>query len=1001
MLVQASRPAAVVSPRPIGQPSGAATFADLGSQVVLKAATTYPAPVEIVEPPPVSLTASDGSGLRLVAYKARAVVHGPLAFTELHLTFANPEDRVREGRFQLALPEGSAISRLAMKTSAGWQEAEVVELTKARRVYEDFLHRAQDPALLEREAGNQFRARIFPIPAKATKELIVSFSQELASPTDDYQLPLRGLPQIDALDIAAAVAGADGRKKWTRMSKRGWVPDANFAASRSGGARALRAGGFFASYVTPTPSGKRAAIGAMTIAFDTSASRSPGFARSVDDVIAAIKGLAASGDPELAVFAFDQEVAPIYRGKASGFGERQRSRLRARRPMGASNLGLALETAAQIGHPRLVIVGDAVATAGAKEPSELVALARDLTALGRVDVVVRGGIRDRDAAMALTSAKGGAVIDGDRLKPPAIARALGEQVAHGVAVRVPGARWVYPSRLDGVLAGQTRVVYGDLGNASALAVQVGGKTERPRTAKAPVAMLRRAVARAEIARLEARLAAMGADADGKKRALMRERIIAVSTTNRVLSRFTGLLVLETEQDYRRFEIDRKSLVDILTVSANGEVVATRRSDLVIPVNQPDKPEKVTGKADKKKQKELAKAEDKPEPDARIPAAKPVAGDDDDDDHSGDGEADKDADGIVDAVDVAEEPAPAAPPPPARNQTERTSELSSDSVEGELARPGPDNSAAEEEKTGPPPITGRFAVVRGHVEARRIDKALVEALAWHREKPGDVMALVALGEALEAAGHQRLAARAYGSIIDLFPSRADLRRYAGMRLARLDAGVDIAADSFAAAVSSRPDHLTGHRLLAHAHARAGRYDQAMKALEAGLDRNYPSGRFAGGKRVMSEELAIIGAAWIAAKPGVANDVRARLAGRKLEPAGPTVRFVLSWETDANDVDFHIYDGRGGHASYQNTKLPSGGELYADITNGYGPECFAIEGEPSAGPYRMRAHYYSRGPMGYGIGQLEIVKWDGVKLSVEARPFVVMNDGAYLELGSFGG
>jgi hypothetical protein len=41
------------------------------------------------------------------------------------------------------------------------------------------------------------------------------------------------------------------------------------------------------------------------------------------------------------------------------------------------------------------------------------------------------------------------------------------------------------------------------------------------------------------------------------------------------------------------------------------------------------------------------------------------------------------------------------------------------------------------------------------------------------------------------------------------------------------------------------------------------------------------------------------------------------------------------------------------------------------------------------------------MGYGIGQLEIVSWDGKTLSVEARPFVVMNDGAYLELGTFGG
>ena len=36
---------------------------------------------------PLSLTASDGSGLKLMSLEARAVISGPLAYTELHLTF--------------------------------------------------------------------------------------------------------------------------------------------------------------------------------------------------------------------------------------------------------------------------------------------------------------------------------------------------------------------------------------------------------------------------------------------------------------------------------------------------------------------------------------------------------------------------------------------------------------------------------------------------------------------------------------------------------------------------------------------------------------------------------------------------------------------------------------------------------------------------------------------------------------------------------------------------
>ncbi|CAN0569193.1 unnamed protein product, partial [Laminaria digitata] len=145
---------------------------------------------------PLSLTASDGTGLKLVAMSAQGVVEGPLAFTELKLRFNNPESRVREGRFRITLPENASISRFAMKIGNRWQEGEVVERQKARRVYEDFLHRRQDPALLEQAAGNEFTARVFPIPAHADKELIISYSHELKGSQEPYRIPLKGLPLV-------------------------------------------------------------------------------------------------------------------------------------------------------------------------------------------------------------------------------------------------------------------------------------------------------------------------------------------------------------------------------------------------------------------------------------------------------------------------------------------------------------------------------------------------------------------------------------------------------------------------------------------------------------------------------------------------------------------------------------------------------------------------------------------------------------------------------------
>jgi tetratricopeptide (TPR) repeat protein len=285
------------------------------------------------------------------------------------------------------------------------------------------------------------------------------------------------------------------------------------------------------------------------------------------------------------------------------------------------------------------------------------------------------------------------------------------------------------------------------------------------------------------------------------------------------------------------------------------------------------------------------------------------------------------------------------------------------------------------------------------------KAAIEsAYAWHREEPGDVMALVALGEALERAKETKAAARVYGSIVDLFPARADMRRFAGQRLERLgDTGKAEALDTFAKAEEERPDHPQSHRLVAFARLREGDYAGAFAAAVRGKEQRYPRGRFRGVEQILKEDLGLIAAAWIKAEPGRREEILAKLAeaGGTREDE-PSLRFLLSWETDANDVDFHIHDAGGGHAFYKQPELPSGGRLYADVTTGYGPECFTIRlpREKRSESYRLEAHYYSRGPMGYGMGKLEIIDHDGKGgLTFEERPFVVMADGAYVDLGTY--
>lgn len=1010
-------------------------------------------PEEIEASSPIQLTASDGTGLTLVALEANGLLEPPLAFTELRLTFENPRDEVIEGRFRIALPPGAALSRFAMKIGDSWQEGEVVERQRARQVYEDFLHRRQDPALLEQEAGNEFSARVFPIPPRSRKELIVSYSHAMARAGEPYVLPLHGLSEVGRLDVRvflgdrpasdAAASNLGGEVKERRvveLHKQNWTPDRDFeigqdrVAARAG----LRQANLAVVRVSPPVDAVPQEISGLYVLVDSSASRALGYGTQVRRLGELVAGLrnGAGGPTPLGVAAFDQEVVPIFEGSANGFGTAEARRLGERRPLGASDLHKALgwlgDQLAKNNrkYPRVLLLTDGVATAGETETRALKAAVQALGAHGvqRLDVLAVGGLRDEAVLRELTT--GNLPHDGQRIDGAAPLEEIGRRLTlacrSGIKVAVDGASWVWPETLDGVQPGDETLVYADLPASRPLRLTLDGRpvaVGEPASAERP--LLERAWIQARMDRLmHLREGALGSDED-LRRALARE-VAELSIQHRVLSPFTALLVLETEHDYARFGLDRRALANILTVGPGGlDVLARSRPNSGPATRIAAEPQKARdlealqslGYVGAPASEAAAGVEVSREADIEAGVEGGVEG----------GVAGGVVGGMVGGVaggvaggspgGMASIPPPPPPPPPAMPMPRRAAPVQPSEVPEEVPtvedvivedadrrqeRPRAREEREEEKEKRTAPYTGRFAEVQEHLAAGRIAPARAVAEAWSAEAPGDVLALLALGEAWEAAGETSAAARAYGSLIDLFPSRADLRRLAGERLERLgDAGLGLAIDTYRKAALDRPDHLSGHRLLAWALLRAGRFEEAFEALENGLEQKYPDGRFAGAERVLQEDLGLLAAAWLKAEPARRDEVQDRLDAQDAEIASrPSVRFVLSWETDANDVDLHVWDRRGAHASYNQKSLPSGGELYADVTTGYGPECFAI-GEPDAAPYRLGVHYYRRGPMGYGMGTVQVVEHDGEGgISVEPRPFVVMADNAMVDVGLVG-
>src|SRR4029077_17446654 len=137
----------------------------------------------------------------------------------------------------------------------------------------------------------------------------------------------------------------------------------------------------------------------------------------------------------------------------------------------------------------------------------------------------------------------------------------------------------------------------------------------------------------------------------------------------------------------------------------------------------------------------------------------------------------------------------------------------------------------------------------------------------------------------------------------------LRRFAGNRLEHLkgQAGLALALDTYQKAAAQRPDHPASHRLLAYTLLKLGRPAKAFDAMVTGVHQSYPPDRFAGVDQILHEDLGLIAAAWIKAEPGRKAEILARLhAEHGVVEDKPSIRFVLNWETDANDVDFHILD-----------------------------------------------------------------------------------------------
>lgn len=130
--------------------------------------------------------------LSIASFETNTVFFEDLAETTITVTFLNPSKRAIEGEFAMPLPPGATVSGYALDVNGRMRESSVVEKERARFAYESIKRQMIDPGFVEREEGNVYRTKIFPIPAEGTKAVRLSYC-EIINPKEghyDYHLPL-------------------------------------------------------------------------------------------------------------------------------------------------------------------------------------------------------------------------------------------------------------------------------------------------------------------------------------------------------------------------------------------------------------------------------------------------------------------------------------------------------------------------------------------------------------------------------------------------------------------------------------------------------------------------------------------------------------------------------------------------------------------------------------------------------------------------------------------
>ena len=952
-----------------------------GFAAAVQAQDRMPAPeppaVLPVVAPPVVATPSAGEDEKPVAFESFAVeaeIRGFYARVETTMRLRNPNGRVLEGDLRFPLPDGAAVCGYALDVNGRMVDGVVVPKQEARAAFEAEVRKGVDPGLVEHVKGNIHETRVYPIPARGTRTVRLSYVAPVAlSPEGDAAF-LLALPRVPLEELkvkletpiegaAAPILGGLGDRRfeaaeafwrvestetnvvpggdvWVALPKAGDGPRADVERGPDGAAY------FAVSAMAPGKPGKKLGM-PRHVLWDASGSR---VAADLEKEYALLGKLPAKGPFRLTVFRDTPEETRTFATRAALLEAVKAA------PLDGGTDFAALAAALERGE---------AAAAGGKKGKKSAKKERYLLFSDGYDTLTDRpldfGGRDVTAVVSQTEADraalrracGGRVIDlqtrsaaeaaAEIASPPALVEGLegeGVSLVEGIGVPATG-RVRLLGRLDGEEA-RVRIRY------------AGGGKSAEMTLKAADAREGKVVAMAWAA---ARAAELGAAPQQNKTALL-----ALGRRFGVVSPATSLLVLETLAQWLEHGIEppetwpemREQWQAAMKNRRNDEESAEARHLETLkrlwaervswwergrPEAKPKQPaepvdghdagesrvgrfmERLTGRANARRS-------------ASVPDGMPVPA--------------AMAAGVEDEVVMREIAFEEAGSPMAAAMDEAAGGEDGEDGGGALQA-----SIAVKAWSPDVPYLKRIQAAEG---AARYAAYLEERKEW-TTSPAFYLDCAEAFAKDDAA----LAVRILTNLAELRMEDPALLRVLAWRLQEMPGGLDRAIVLLRRVAELRPEEPQSFRDLAVALALRGQTGKkaADLAEAAELLRKValtPWKRHADSIPLFAlEELNAL-KAWSEAafKKGKAPkfpDMPEELA--KNLPVD--IRIVLTWDADNTDVDLHVVEPSEEEAYYAHNRTASGGMVSRDVTDGYGPEEYLLrKGEP--GEYRVLAHYF---------------------------------------------